>query len=202
MASIVAFHETSGAPHSLEQVGGKALSLVTMTQAGMPVPPGFVLTVQFFEPWLAALPETSQWSALLRADAEQLAGLSKAVQVACASLTFTDDQRTELAAALDALREANGETLFAVRSSSPDEDLDVASFAGGYETTLGVTRDNLEVAIRASFASAFDARVFLYKRERNIATRSATYRGDRPAARPCDERGGCLLAQSAEQLLR
>ena len=54
---------------------------------------------------------------------------------------------------------------FAVRSSSPEEDLEGASFAGGYETTLGVTVETLEAAILHSFTSSFDERVFLYKKE-------------------------------------
>ena len=172
MGSIVAFHsngsEASGEPHDLEQVGGKGLSLVTMARAGMPVPAGVVLTVQFFEPWVAALQATPQWAALLRAGADRLAGPSQALQALCAGLSFTHDQRAELEAALHTLREANGDTLYAVRSSSPEEDLDAASFAGGYETTLGVTRDGIEAAVRTSVASAFDARVFLYKREHDI----------------------------------
>ncbi|MFO8059665.1 MAG: PEP/pyruvate-binding domain-containing protein, partial [Bacillota bacterium] len=59
--------------------------------------------------------------------------------------------------------------LMAVRSSSPQEDLEGVSFAGGYVTTLGVTEDELVEAIRASFASCFDERVVLYKREHEFA---------------------------------
>ena len=155
MGSIVAFHsngfETSGEPHDLEQVGGKGLSLVTMARAGMPVPDGVILTVQFFEPWVAALQATpAVGRPAAGPGADRLAGPSQALQALCAGLSFTHDQRAELEAALHALREANGDTLYAVRSSSPDEDLDAASFAGGYETTLGVTRDGIEAAVRTS----------------------------------------------------
>jgi pyruvate,water dikinase len=52
-----------------------------------------------------------------------------------------------------------------VRSSSPEEDLVSASFAGGYETMLGVRGDELEQALQHCLASAFDERVFIYKRE-------------------------------------
>lgn len=38
------------------------------------------------------------------------------------------------------------------------------SFAGGYETILGVTPANMESAIRQAFVSCLDARVVLYKR--------------------------------------
>ena len=61
--------------------------------------------------------------------------------------------------------EKNPGHLVAVRSSSPEEDLEGASFAGGYETTLGVPENAIEAAIRHSFISSFDERVFLYKKE-------------------------------------
>ena len=50
----------------------------------------------------------------------------------------------------------------AVRSSSPQEDGTKSSFAGVFETTLGVTSLALEAAVRECFASAFDHRVFSY----------------------------------------
>ena len=174
MTSTVAFTSTEfgdlAERHGLEQVGGKALSLITMTRAGMPVPPGFVLTVRFFEPWVAALLATPDWAAVQGAGGEGLTASTRALQALCAGLPFSVEQRAELERALYALREGNGDSLYAVRSSSPDEDLDAASFAGGYETTLGVTRETVEAAIRTSFASSFDKRVFLYKREHNLPT--------------------------------
>ncbi len=36
----------------ISQVGGKGYSLIKMTQAGLRVPPGFVLSVNFFKPWI------------------------------------------------------------------------------------------------------------------------------------------------------
>ena len=39
-------------------VGGKGLSLITLYQAGLPVPNGFVLTVSFFELWFVLLKAT------------------------------------------------------------------------------------------------------------------------------------------------
>lgn len=168
MKTIVAL--TAAESAGLEQVGGKALSLITLTGQGFPVPPGFVMTVRFFEPWTAALAATPEWVALQVADAEDLSRASRALQALCDHLAFTPEQRAGLGRALAALLTAHSATLFAVRSSSPEEDLDAASFAGGYETTLGVTPATLEAAIRRSFASAFDARVYLYKRERGIAT--------------------------------
>ncbi len=60
--------------------------------------------------------------------------------------------------------------LFAVRSSSPEEDLEGTSFAGGYETSLGVTRKTLEQAILHSFVSVFDERIVKYKMQHGMKT--------------------------------
>ena len=60
------------------------------------------------------------------------------------------------------------ETLLAVRSSSPEEDLATASFAGGYETTLGVTRKTLEAALVSCFTSLLDERVVTYKQQNQL----------------------------------
>ncbi len=155
----------------LEQIGGKALSLMTMTQAGMPVPPGFVLAVDFFAPWLAALQATAAWNTAQTATADGLGEATRALQAACCALTFDQEQQKALESALAAFQVAYGSTFYAVRSSSPEEDLDSASFAGGYETTLGVTAQTLEAAIRHSFASTFAERVFVYKKEHGLATR-------------------------------
>jgi phosphoenolpyruvate synthase/pyruvate phosphate dikinase len=155
---------------TIDQVGGKALALITMTGEGMPVPPGFVLSVGFFEPWNAAVQATPEWRAVQTGEVEALAQSAQALQSLCLDLRFSPAQQKDLERALDSLQAAHPVPLFAVRSSSPEEDLESASFAGGYETTLGVTLENLETAIRHSFASSFDERVILYKRAHGFPT--------------------------------
>ncbi|GKT31818.1 Phosphoenolpyruvate synthase like protein, partial [Aduncisulcus paluster] len=59
---------------------------------------------------------------------------------------------------------------FAVRSSSPEEDLSGASFAGGYETVLGVTKDTVLDAVKEAFVSCLDERVFFYKHQNGFDT--------------------------------
>jgi len=58
--------------------------------------------------------------------------------------------------------------LYAVRSSSPEEDLSGASFAGNYETYLGTRFELLEEFILKSFISCIDYRVFKYKLEKGF----------------------------------
>ena len=59
MQLVWAFDDTP--PPSLAQVGGKGFSLIRMTGAGLAVPPGFVLSVEFFEPWFDVLRRTEAW---------------------------------------------------------------------------------------------------------------------------------------------
>ncbi len=165
---IVPF-STAGAT-TLDQVGGKALSLIDATRAGFRVPQGVVLGVDFFRQWLEEVENSEAWGAFLSSPEEELRQRCDAVKARCAVLQLTHTQQDELDEALRTLPE---DGLFAVRSSSPEEDLEGSSFAGGYETSLGVTRDGLENAIRHSFASVFDERVVRYKIQRGMT-------GDRP----------------------
>jgi phosphohistidine swiveling domain-containing protein len=149
---------------TLTEVGGKGLSLMRMTQAGFPIPPGFALSVAFFASWITDLQATPEWQAVqtaLRRN-ENLHPTTDALKAACAGLTLTGEQEEQLAKALQALP---NDSFLAVRSSSPEEDLEGASFAGGYETALGVTPAALPQAIRSAFSSAFDERVFVYKQQ-------------------------------------
>jgi pyruvate,water dikinase len=154
----------------MDKAGGKALSLIMMTREGMPVPPGLVLTVEFFEPWMLALQATPEWQGLQSAGLDGLGQATKALQVLCNNLRFTTHQQEQLDRALEVFQASHHVDLFAVRSSSPEEDLEGASFAGGYETTLGVLVEGLQAAILHSFASSFDERVYLYKKEHGYPT--------------------------------
>jgi phosphoenolpyruvate synthase/pyruvate phosphate dikinase len=149
----------------LAQVGGKGMSLILMTQQGLPVPPGFVLSVEFFKPWLEFVQSTPQWTNVLTHSPAELKRNCDAVKEVCMRLELDELRNAALAEALEALNADEHAALFAVRSSSPEEDLEAASFAGGYQTVLGVTEDGIADAVRRSFASALDERVFVYKKE-------------------------------------
>lgn len=168
MEWILPFKTTTMAQPKIDQVGGKALSLIEMTRQNMPVPPGFVLTVKFFEPWLTTLQATPEMQRIRQGQPEELGPATRAIKAQCLTLEYTEQQQTELDKAFAAFQAANQAALFAVRSSSPEEDLEGASFAGSYESTLGVTPKNLQAAIRRSFASCFSERVFVYKKEQGL----------------------------------
>ena len=117
-------------------------------------PPGFTLAIAFFDPWIAILQAAPEWDAVQTAlrNEEDIHPSTMALKAVCAKLTWTDTQEQQLTEALKAFP---ADSFFAVRSSSPDEDLAGASFAGGNETFLGVTQATLLDAVRDAFASAF-----------------------------------------------
>ncbi|MBI4750655.1 MAG: hypothetical protein HY774_19390 [Acidobacteria bacterium] len=149
-------------------VGGKAASLISMSEAGLPVPPGVILTTLFFVPWFDEVKKSPTWGKLSKSPSDEWASLCNELKERALILPLTETQRAALDALLRDLGDLNPEDRFAVRSSSPEEDLASASFAGGYETQLGVRRADLERAIRACFTSSLDARVFIYKQQQGF----------------------------------
>ena len=169
---IVVFPGTE--PVSRSVVGGKGQSLIRMAADGLSVPPGAVLTTGFFAPWFETITETDAWTELTQATPDAWPPLCKALKTQSRDLALTPHQNEALSDLRASLRAQHDrahhdeDARFAVRSSSPEEDLETASFAGGYETRLGVTLEDLEDAIRHCFASSLDERVLVYKKEHDL----------------------------------
>jgi len=149
-------------------VGGKAASLIRMCAAGLPVPPGVVLASAFFAPWFDRVMASEGWTHLTHASTDEWPALCSKLQQHALALPLTATQRDALNALHSHLRSPSSGQRFAVRSSSPEEDLASASFAGSYETRMGVSAAGLEDAVRACFVSSLDLRVFTYKAERQF----------------------------------
>ena len=149
---------------TLDQVGGKGLSLITSKKQGFNVPQAVLLSTAFFHPWMEQLKASSAWQDFAQAGEDGRVVASKAVKEFCQTLAFSGEQKETLTEIYDYLQ-SEGIVLMAVRSSSPEEDLEGASFAGIYETVLGVTVNKLESAIKTCFASALDERVVAYKQQ-------------------------------------
>ena len=80
----------------------------------------------------------------------------------------SSEMSQEMKHALSSVAKRYGYALLAVRSSCVAEDLSNASFAGQYETVLGVREDKeIEDAVKVCWASAFSSRVLAYKEAKN-----------------------------------
>ena len=136
-----------------------------------------MLTVSFFRPWLEQIKTTKEWksfTAKLSAASAVTRDDCNAIKEQCKTLRLDADQIRYLQDAAKAAfgHEADIETnlgIVAVRSSSPEEDLEGSSFAGGYDTSLGITSSTLLEALLHSFASLFDHRIYSYKIQHGMA---------------------------------
>ena len=166
MTLVVSF--PGAAQTTVAEVGGKGHSLIRMAEAGLPVPPGAVLTTRFFVPWFDEIKATATWRALADAPRDKWATLCAELKKICPALALTQHQQQALEYLCKTLAMPANDVLYAVRSSSPEEDLVSASFAGGYESRLGVPPADLDDAVRNCFASSLDERVFVYKKEQGF----------------------------------
>lgn len=152
-------------PASNRLVGGKATGLARLVIAGLPVPPGFVVTTQVYEDFLERSGVAEQIPRLL-------AGLdySQAVQVDERSarireLILGQAIPREVEEAIRVAYQALGaEAQVAVRSSGTAEDTAQASFAGLHDTYLNIAGAAAVVqAIRRCWASMWTARALAYR---------------------------------------
>ncbi|WP_326580086.1 PEP/pyruvate-binding domain-containing protein [Streptomyces sp. NBC_00481] len=157
----------SGAAPSTARVGGKCAALLTMTGRGVPVPPGFAVTTDAFDAVLDGGGLRARIGSLLAgldlsdtADTERRAaevrGLVTDRPVPPPVVTAVTAAYRVLGAAQD--------VPVAVRSSAGTEDLPAASFAGQYDTYLGVRgADAVVDAVRRCWASLWTARAIAYR---------------------------------------
>lgn len=153
----------------IAEVGGKAANLGELARAGLPVPPGFVLTTAAYRRFVEVAGIQERLLELVRdldpEDTEAADNASQAVSALFAGTEIPDDLRHELLTA----RAALGGTPVAVRSSATAEDLEDASFAGQQETFLHVVGEaDLLEAVRGCWASLWSARALAYRARRGI----------------------------------
>jgi pyruvate, water dikinase len=141
----------------VELTGGKGAALATMTAAGLPVPPGFVITTGAF----AAAVDNGALRAAMRA------GDADAARVMVMAATPPKDLIGRHYAALIG-RGADGPAgRVAVRSSACAEDSAEASYAGQQETFLNTAGvDDVVANVVGCWASFFSDRAVFYRREK------------------------------------
>jgi pyruvate, water dikinase len=155
--------------------GGKGASLSRMAQAGLPVPPGFVVLADAF----GAMLESCNGAERIR----ELAGgldVSREADLQSAAaglreliLSHPAPQPIE-AAIRDAYLALGEAVLVAVRSSAVAEDGEAASYAGQQETFLNVRGvDAVIRRVRECWASFFAPRALFYRAQKGKLTDTA-----------------------------
>ena len=155
--------------------GGKGANLGELTQAGIPVPPGFVVTAETYEKFMEDSGINGNVMDILDKidinDTKELQMASEEIKAIITSTPVPDDMSTLILEAYNQLCQKVGEddTDVAIRSSATAEDLPEASFAGQQETYLHVSgNDEVMEYVRKCWASLFEARAIFYREENNF----------------------------------
>lgn len=136
-----------------KRIGGKAMNLVKMKKHDLPVPDGFIVTIE-------SLFHSLRESGLSTDDARDMEEKMK-------SLVLPEALANELKVAFEKLMKVY--PAVAVRSSASSEDLEDASFAGQYESYLNVTSfEDLLDKIKDCWRSMFAPQVRHYAKNMNM----------------------------------
>jgi pyruvate,water dikinase len=148
--------------------GGKGASLGEMTQAGIPVPPGFVVLSNAFDAFLEGPDLNVEIASVLRTvDHKELYAVEEAsakIQSLILGADFPKDIADEVQRSFRGLNA----DLVAVRSSATAEDGAAAAWAGQLESFLNTTDKMLLENIKKCWASLFTPRAVFYRFERGI----------------------------------
>lgn len=167
MSQIRWFQELSR--QDVEVAGGKGANLGEMTQAGLPIPPGFVIPAQAYQSFLeeAGLPEriAMELEGLDVEDTDALNAAASALQERILATPMSDALKQDILEAYHQLPER----FVAVRSSATSEDTEAASFAGMNRSFLNVFGDEALLSkVRECWASLYGARVIYYRARRGL----------------------------------
>jgi pyruvate, water dikinase len=136
-----------------ERIGPKAANLAALAQAGLPTPGGFCLAADAYRAQIAALGLAELVERFARVDMIEQRRLSVEIRLALYDQPVAPDILAPLLAAWHAQREEKMAPA-AVRSSALIEDRKGASFAGQFESFLGIDDDAaLLTAVRACWAA-------------------------------------------------
>ncbi len=183
MSSSLTAGRTTDTVVSLDQItkadveiaGGKGANLGELIQAGLPVPPGFVVTAPAY---LEAMQRGGVREALRTrvaeaagADTATLDALSEDLRALVAGAGMPADLRAEIVTAYDRL---GPDVFVAVRSSATAEDSAESSFAGMNETFTNVRgADELIRRVVDCWASLFRSRACSYRISQGLESEPA-----------------------------
>jgi len=148
--------------------GGKGASLGEMTRAGIPVPPGFVVTTDAFSEFLRETDLNVEIDAILsRVSHTQVHTIERASEEIQA-LILDASMPERIASAITESFRGLGAQYVAVRSSATAEDGATAAWAGQLDSFLNTTEDALLKNVQRCWASLFTPRAIFYRYEKEL----------------------------------
>jgi pyruvate,water dikinase len=162
----------------IPSVGGKNANLGEMTNAGLPVPPGFAITAYSYKKFIeetgiaAKIYDIINETMTTPDDPKQGEQASKKIRKLIESTHMPKDIEKAVKSAYDELcKKLKMKDVFvAVRSSATAEDLADASFAGQQETFLNIKgADDVIANTVKCWSSLFTPRAIFYRNEKGFA---------------------------------
>jgi pyruvate,water dikinase len=156
--------------HDIPLVGGKGANLGDMVQAGMSVPPGFVIPARAYREIMECNCLDEEVLKLMDGldcnDSTQLREIEPQIRVLFHDCVIPEHSRQAI---LDCYRALGNNPTVAVRSSATAEDLAGASFAGQQETFLNVSGEEaLLDAVRRCWSSLFTSQAIFYRSQQGF----------------------------------
>ena len=159
---------TGGDWVSAERVGPKAATLAKLHGAGLPIPKGFCLTADAYRAQIASARVEEAAKRVAAAAAHEARRFALEVRLGLIRAPLESSVAERLGTAFVRLTAEPG-TLVAVRSSALLEDSPAASFAGQFETFLGIASPaDLVTAVRGCWASLWSPRALRYMRAHDL----------------------------------
>lgn len=174
--TLVAFFDK---PLPVSSVGGKGSNLIALTQAGFNVPPGFIVTAQAYEAFIASLDWLDAQLAKFNYDRpDALRTQCQELRQRLSQVDLPEAISTAIRESLAQLRGRLGgdsaNAAFAVRSSSTFEDLAEAAFAGQHDTYLNIRGDDAIIrSVRDCFISLWGDHSVAYRHHQGFSQRDA-----------------------------
>jgi len=154
-------------------VGSKFANLGEMLKMGVPVPQGFCICTQAYQDYVEQSNLNELISGMLEKinldDHEAIKHAAQKIREVALNQEINSSLRSEITEALNKLQDKSKATHFAIRSSSTFEDLQDSSFAGQYDSYLGVIDiEDLLAKVKKCWASLWNDRAIVYREQRNI----------------------------------
>jgi len=148
--------------------GGKGASLGEMTQAGIPVPEGFVVLSNAFENFIKKNDLSVEIDAILDSvDTDKMHTIENASEKIQALILNSEIPKEIEKAILSEFKKLKTDFV-AVRSSATSEDSADAAWAGQLDSFLNTTKDNLVENVKKCWASLFTPRAIFYRFEKKL----------------------------------
>ncbi len=146
--------------------GGKGASLGEMTQAGIPVPEGFVVLSSTFDRFIEETDLNIEIDAALdKVNHEEIHTVEEA-SATIQALILSAEMSKDIASEIEKDFKELDSKYVAVRSSATAEDGAAAAWAGQLDSFLNTTQDSLLENVKKCWASLFTPRAIFYRFEK------------------------------------